>query len=193
MSSSLINAYIIITLFKICRSLSTEYRCNNDIVFTAFFNWFYWFINIGALLAFTLVAYVQENISFFYGNAIAATSLVIAFTLFLIGKRSYTLRTPVGSALSSTLRIVKEAIKKSRRLTLSGSCACHWLDRAKMSYGGSYSSLEVEDVKKVYRLLPIFVTFVLYSTVIAQVTNDYSKSIVYNNYICELAFITPEW
>ncbi|XP_028394215.1 solute carrier family 15 member 4-like [Dendronephthya gigantea] len=143
----------------------------------AFFSWFYWFINIGALLAFTFVVYIQQQKSYFYGNLIPACSLVLALIIFLIGKPSYKLCPPTGSVLETTLAIMKEAIKRSRRRrsSVSNDFVSHWLDRAKLSYGGSYSNWEVEDVKKVYRLLPIFATFILYWTVYAQM----STSMVY--------------
>ena len=146
-----------------------DIQCICHRYFQAFFSWFYWFINIGALLAFTLVVYVQQQESYFYGNLIPAGSLVLALLIFLIGKPSYRLRPPTGSVLATTLAIMKEAIKRSKRPSLSNSFVSHWLDRAKLSYGGSYSNWEVEDVKKVYRLLPIFATFILYWTVYGQV------------------------
>ena len=114
--------------------------------------------------------YVQQNVSYFYGNLIPACSLVLALIIFLAGKPKYILRPPAGSVLATTLSIVKEAIKRWRRPSLSSSFVHHWLDRAKMRFGGSYSSWEVEDVKKVLRLLPIFGTFVLYWTIYAQVS-----------------------
>ena len=128
------------------------------------------FINIGALLAVTVVVYVQQNVSYFYGNLIPACSLVLALIIFLAGKPKYSLHVPTSSELATTLSIIKEAIKRSRRPSLSGSFVDHWLDRAKMCFGGSYSSWEVEEIKKVCRLLPIFATFVLYWTVYAQVS-----------------------
>ena len=113
--------------------------------------------------------YVQQNESYFWGNLIPALTLILAIIIFLVGKQSYCLRRASGSVLATTLSIAIEAIKKSRKPSLPGSFVDHWLDRAKLCHGGSYSSWEVEDVKKVYRLLPIFGTFILYWTVYAQV------------------------
>ena len=90
--------------------------------------------------------------------------------MFVAGKPKYCFHPPAGSVMATTLSIVKEAIKRSRRPSLSSSFVHHWLDRAKMSFGGSYNVWEVENVKKVYRLLPIFATFVLYYTVYFQVS-----------------------
>ena len=121
--------------------------------------------------------YVQQNESYFWGNLIPACSLILAIMIFLVGRQSYCRRPSAGSVLASTLSIVKEAIKKSRRPSPSSLFVDHWLDRAKQCYGGTYSNWEVEDVKKVYRLLPIFGTFILYWTVYAQVS-VYAKDIV---------------
>ena len=114
--------------------------------------------------------YLQQNVSFFYGNLVPACSLILALIIFLSGKQTYVRHPPAGSVLANTLNIVKEAIKRSRRPSLSSSFVNHWLDRAKLCFGGSYSSWEVEDVKKVYRLLPIFGSFIIYWTVYGQVS-----------------------
>ena len=129
-------------------------------------------MNLGDLLAFTGAVYVQQNISYFYGNLIAACSLGIAIVIFRVGKPNYCRRPPNDNELATALRVVKEAIKRSRRPSLSSLFVHvhHWLDRAKLRFGGSYSNWEVDDVKKIYRLLPLFGTFALYWTVYAQVS-----------------------
>ena len=108
--------------------------------------------------------------SYFWGYLIPACSLILARIIFLVGRQSYILRPPAGSELATTLSIVKEAVKKSWRPALSKLFVDHWLDRAKQCYGGCYSNWEVEDVKKVFRLLPIFGMFILYWTVYSQVS-----------------------
>ena len=144
----------------------------NVISFPAFFSWFYWFINIGALVSSTFVVYLQQNVSFFYGNLVPAFFLILALIIFLSGKQKYICHPPTGSVLTNTLNIIKEGIKGSRRPSLSRSLVNHWLDRAKVCFGGSYSSLDVEDVKRVYRLLPIFGSLIIYWTVYNQVSLD---------------------
>ena len=134
-----------------------------------FFIWFYFFINIGSSISFSIVVYVQQNISYFYGFLIPTLSILITLVIFLSGKNNYTIRPPTGSILSTIMKIVKEALKKYRRPTLSCVSVPHWLDRAKTCYGGSYGDCEVEDVKKICRLIPIFVTLILYWTVYNQV------------------------
>ena len=56
-----------------------------------FFDWFYWFIQVGSLLAYTVVAYVQQEVSFFYGYLITSVSIVFATILLVIGRKRYIL------------------------------------------------------------------------------------------------------
>ena len=107
---------------------------------------------------------------YFWGYLIPACSLILATIIFIVGRQSYILRPPAGSELATMLSIVKEAAKKSWKPSLSSLFIDHWLERAKHCYGGSYSNWEVEDVKKVFRLFPIFGMSILYFTVLSQVS-----------------------
>ena len=134
-----------------------------------FFDWFYWFIQVGSLLAYTVVAYVQQEVSFFYGYLITSVSIASATILLVIGRKRYILHPPQGSYLADTFRIIagglrdKLCCKKDPSLT-------HWLDGAKDSLGGKYSHDMVEGVKSVVRFLPIFLTFIFYWTIFGQVS-----------------------
>ena len=135
-----------------------------------FFNAFYWFIQIGSILAFTVVVYVQQEVLFFYGYLILAVSMTLATILLLIGRRSYKLHPPEGSYLTDTLRIIGKGLKNyffcKRR---SSALVSHWLDGAKESKGGTFSEEMVEGVKSVVQLIPIFLTFIFYWTIYGQV------------------------
>ena len=50
-----------------------------------FVNWFYWCINLGALISLGGLSYVQQEISFFWGYVAPNISLVIALVTFVIG------------------------------------------------------------------------------------------------------------
>ena len=135
-----------------------------------FFNAFYWFIQMGSILAFTVVVYVQQEVLFFYGYLILTVSMTLATILLLIGRRSYKLHPPEGSYLTDTLRIIGKGLKHyffcKRR---SSALMSHWLDGAKESKGGTFSEEMVEGVKSVVQLIPIFLTFVFYWTIYGQV------------------------
>ncbi|XP_002739447.1 solute carrier family 15 member 4-like [Saccoglossus kowalevskii] len=138
-----------------------------------FFNWFYWFINIGSAVSFSVVAYVQQEISFVYGYLIPTISILFAIILLLAGRNSYINRPPQGSAYSRVFKIVGQSTKgitaKSETCDVVNSC----LDRAKTSHGGSYTDAHVEEVKLLGRIIPIFLTIIPYWTIYFQMQSTY--------------------
>lgn len=130
----------------------------------AFFNWFYWFINIGSLIAFTVVVWVQQKINVFYGYAITAGTMLIAVITFVSGRNKYLTKPPGGSQLTETVEIIYHALKNQ-----STPSAKMWLDRAKSSFGGKYMDAKVEDVKTLLRIIPVFILFIVYWTIYSQV------------------------
>ena len=51
---------------------------------------FYFFVNIGSLLAVTVIVWVQENISWAVGFAIPAAAMAMAIATFVAGSPLYT-------------------------------------------------------------------------------------------------------
>lgn len=137
-----------------------------------FFDWFYWFIQVGSLIAFTAVVYVQQEVSFFYGYLITALSMILATLLLLFGRNHYIVHSPKGSFLTDTLRIIGVGIKKKLRCK-SYHIQSHWLDGAKDDMGGHFSEEVVEAVKSLVRLVPIFLTFIFYWTIFGQGLTTY--------------------
>ena len=133
-----------------------------------FFDWFYWFIQIGAILAYTVVAYIQQHISFSYGYLITVISMTLATILLLLGRNHYIIPPSKGSYTVDTIRIIAGGLKKK----LCGDKSRfrnHWLDGAKVTKGGDFPDDIVEGVKCVVRLIPIFWTFIFYWTFYGQV------------------------
>ena len=129
----------------------------------AFFNWFYWFINIGSFIAFTVVVYVQQK-NVFYGYCITAGTMFLAVITFVAGRNKYLNKPPGGSQLTETVKIIYAAVKN--RGTANAKM---WLDRAKHSFGGKYTEAQVEDVKTLLRVIPVFMLFIAYWTIYSQV------------------------
>jgi peptide/histidine transporter 3/4 len=50
-----------------------------------YFNWLYWCINLGSLTSLVLLAYIQQNYSFFIGYLIPLIALTLSFFLFVCG------------------------------------------------------------------------------------------------------------
>ena len=152
-----------------------------------FFNWFYWFINFGTLLAFTVVVYVQQK-NVFYGYCITAGALFLAVITFVAGRNKYLNKPPGGSQLTETVKVIYSAVKN--RGTAN---ARMWLDRAKSSFGGKYTETQVEDVKALLRVIKVFISFIAYWTIYFQVRLFYcyccflSKTKMFTTLLCTKA------
>ncbi|RUS82583.1 hypothetical protein EGW08_009657 [Elysia chlorotica] len=68
-------------------------------VLQSYFNWFYWVINLGSLMSFTAVAYVQQEVSFVWGFFIPTVSMCAGTLIFVSGQSLYTKTSPRGSIL----------------------------------------------------------------------------------------------
>ncbi|KAI5075492.1 hypothetical protein GOP47_0009568 [Adiantum capillus-veneris] len=79
----------------------------------SFFNWFFFAVNIGALFAFTVVVYVQDNVGWGPGLAIPLAGMVASLLLLLCGLPLYHHRVPQGSPLTRILQVMVAALRHS--------------------------------------------------------------------------------
>lgn len=129
-----------------------------------FFNWFYWFINVGSLISFSVVVYIQEYSDLFYGYLITTGTMFLAMIAFVLGRNKYLNKPPGGSQLSEMVKIIHNAIKNHH-----SSDTEMWLDKAKTCFGGKYTDREVEDVKLLLKVIPVFLLFIVYWIIYSQV------------------------
>ncbi|KAK9022208.1 hypothetical protein V6N11_002492 [Hibiscus sabdariffa] len=72
---------------------------------SSFFNWFYLSINIGALIAASVLVWVQDNVSWGWGFGIPAIAMAIAVCFFFSGTRLYRNQKPGGSPLTRMFQL----------------------------------------------------------------------------------------
>ncbi|GMN32722.1 hypothetical protein TIFTF001_003807 [Ficus carica] len=84
---------------------------------TKFFNWFFFFINIGSLAAVTILVYIQDNLGREWGYGICACAIVLGLVVFLSGTRRYRFKKLVGSPLTE-IATVFVAAWKNRKLEM---------------------------------------------------------------------------
>jgi dipeptide/tripeptide permease len=88
----------------------------------SFFNYFFFFICTGALIAVTLLVYIQDKVGRGWGFGITASCMLFAVVAFVGGKKLYRYCTPKGSPLSSVALVIVAAFKK-RKLELPSNPA----------------------------------------------------------------------
>ncbi|KAK9149661.1 hypothetical protein Scep_008418 [Stephania cephalantha] len=87
---------------------------------TYFFNRIYFFINIGTLLAVTVLVYVQDNVGRCWAYGICSLSTCIMAVAFLSGTKRYRYQKCLGSPIIRILQNVVAAVRK-RSLKLPSS------------------------------------------------------------------------
>ncbi|KAL6905311.1 hypothetical protein ACP4OV_002912 [Aristida adscensionis] len=170
-----------------------------------FFNWFYFFVSIGALLAVTVLVYVQDNVGRRWGYGICAVGILCGLAVFLSGTKKYRFKKLVGSPLTQVAAVTAAAwtkralplpsdpdmlydvddaaaagtdVKGKQRLPHSKECRfldhAAIVDRETPAAGESTWTLctrtDVEEVKQVVRMLPIWATTIMFWTIHAQMT-----------------------
>ncbi|KAH7290929.1 hypothetical protein KP509_30G069700 [Ceratopteris richardii] len=165
----------------------------------SFFNWFYFSINIGALISSTLLVYVQNDVSWTLGFGIPAAMMGLAILSFFSGTVLYRHQKPGGSPLTRIAQVFSAALYKRKIKTLSDpsllyeTLACsiqgsrklehtdlfRFLDKAAIQVEGEKDNVsswklctvtQVEEVKSLLKLGPIWATGIVFATVYSQMS-----------------------
>ncbi|KAM7487843.1 hypothetical protein LguiB_025327 [Lonicera macranthoides] len=170
----------------------------------SFFNWFYFSINIGALVSSSLIVWIQDNAGWGLGFGIPALFMGIAIASFFSGTPLYRFQKPGGSPITRMCQVLVascrkwnlplprdtsllyetpdkvSAIEGSRKLGHTNELKC--LDKASVvsdveNKTGNYSNpwrlctvTQVEELKILIRMFPIWATGIVFSAVYAQMS-----------------------
>ena len=91
-----------------------QLRGQDEQRYRRFFNWYYWSINIGSFLGFSVIAYVEQVATFKLGFGILFCCIVLAAVIFCICKSRYISHPPTGHIVKKIYNIIKEAKQKKK-------------------------------------------------------------------------------
>ncbi|XP_015697434.1 protein NRT1/ PTR FAMILY 8.3-like [Oryza brachyantha] len=165
----------------------------------SFFNWYTFMINSGSLLASTVLVWLQDNVGWGVSFVIVVVVMAFFFAVFFAGSKVYRYRPVAGSPLTGLSRVVVAAGRKWRLELPEDSSLLHedqaaaahrikhtdqfrFLDKAAIvvtpSSGEKAASpwrqctvTQVEELKMVLRLCPIWVSLVLFFSVSSQMSS----------------------
>ncbi|XVF46682.1 hypothetical protein PTKIN_Ptkin03bG0047200 [Pterospermum kingtungense] len=171
---------------------------------SSFFNWFYFSINIGALIASSVLVWVQDNVSWGWGFGIPAIAMAVAVAFFFSGTRLYRNQKPGGSPLTRLFQVLVASFSKFRvkvpadksllyetadaESNIRGSRKIEhtqdlsFFDKAAVETESDHikgtanawrlcTVTQVEELKAIFRLLPIWATGIIFAAVYSQMSN----------------------
>ncbi|KDO53231.1 hypothetical protein CISIN_1g008792mg [Citrus sinensis] len=151
---------------------------------SSFFNWFYFSINIGALVAASCLVWIQTNVGWGWGFGIPAVAMAIAVVSFFAGSRLYRYQKPGGSPLTRICQSLLYETADAEFAVIGSHKLDHtkqlsFLDKAAVEtpsdcVKGSVNAwrlctvTQVEEFKSIIRLLPIWAIGIVFSAVYSQ-------------------------
>lgn len=83
---------------------------SNQRLVSSFFNWFFFSLCFGGLIASTVMIWIQENLGWNWGFEISVVTLAVALCIFTMGFPSYRYKRPGGSPLIRIFKVKKPNI-----------------------------------------------------------------------------------
>ncbi|RZC54079.1 hypothetical protein C5167_012935 [Papaver somniferum] len=123
-----------------------------------FFNWWYFGICLGSSISRLFLTYIQDNVSWSLGFGISTLSLAVALIVFLLGTQTYRYSVKRENE-NPILRITQALINPINSTKNARQC----------------SIAQVEDEKMTLRLVPIWISCLIYAVVFAQSTTFFVK------------------
>ncbi|CAN1853591.1 Protein NRT1/ PTR FAMILY 8.2 [Linum perenne] len=164
---------------------------------SSFFNWFYFSINVGALVASSVLVWIQMNVGWDWGFGIPAVAMAIAIVFFFAGSKLYRLQKPGGSPLTRIFQVIVASFRKvnvkvpadksllyevsdsessiqgSRRLEHTDKAAVETRNEDAKGLSNPWrlcTVTQVEELKSIIRLLPVWASGIIFSAVYSQMS-----------------------
>ncbi|XP_050139591.1 protein NRT1/ PTR FAMILY 2.6-like isoform X4 [Malus sylvestris] len=79
----------------------------------SFFNWFFFTLYSSTVVAFTVIVYVEDNVSFKWGFGLCVIANLIGMAIFFSGSRFYKFDKPQGSPFVGFGRVIVASVRKT--------------------------------------------------------------------------------
>lgn len=113
----------------------------------SFFNWFYFSINIGALVSSSLIVWIQENAGWGLGFGIPAVFMAVAILSFFSGTPLYRFQKPGGSPLTRMCQVIVASCRKWNLHTPEDSSLLYETPDKISAIEGSRKLLHTDELK----------------------------------------------
>lgn len=123
---------------------------------SSFFNWYYQMMNIGSLIAHSLIVWVQDNVGWDWGFGIPTLAMLMGVVSFLSGTWFYRNHKPGGSPLTSLFQVVVASLRKKRINVQTDASLLYEIADANSSTTGSRQLNHTRNLRSVsYRVIEV--------------------------------------
>lgn len=116
----------------------------------SFFNWFYFSINIGALISSSFLVWVQDNLGWGLGFGIPTVFMGLAIISFFCGTPLYRFQKPGGSPFVRMCQVIVASLKKWRINTPEDSSQLYELPNNASAIEGSRKLEHSDELQYAY-------------------------------------------
>ncbi|XP_010546034.1 PREDICTED: protein NRT1/ PTR FAMILY 4.7 isoform X2 [Tarenaya hassleriana] len=164
-----------------------------------FFNYFVFSLSCGALVAVTFVVWLEDNVGWQWGFGVSTLSILLSVPVFLSGSTFYRLKVPSGSPITTLFKVLTAALyakycgsKNSRNAVMAmetGSSSRETddseetkpisdlgfveealTDQRSLPRALQCTTQQVQDVRIVLKILPIFMSTIMLNCCLAQLS-----------------------
>lgn len=92
---------------------------------SSFFNWWYFALCVGGLIAVTVIIYIEDNVSWGLGFGIPTIVMLVACIIFYAGTLRYRHKLPGGSPLTQIMQVIVACLRNCHAKLPSNPSSLH--------------------------------------------------------------------
>ncbi|CAN1262386.1 Protein NRT1/ PTR FAMILY 4.6 [Linum perenne] len=162
---------------------------------SSFFNYYVFCLSCGALVAVTFVVWIEDNKGWQWGFGTATAAILMSIPVFILGSPTYRTKVPTGSPITTLFKVLiilsgimimsscdnttirsegGNGTDRTKTPSTSATESLEFLNRATRNDNGNRilqcKTKEVEEVKIVVKILPIFMSTIMLNCCLAQLS-----------------------